>query len=319
MPELVLTPGLPNGPRGMPDMRRLAKWVVDSMPMVQAAVLFGSRARKTARRDSDWDVALLAPERYRDEVLRTAPRVPEVSYVSLSPRRLRVRQNWLGTLERSVARDGVVLAGEWDRPRLLKKTRVSYPAMFSRLTTAIGHAESAYNRLVKGKAYRIYETDNVLSVYTQDAAEFTSKAALLHLGVDVPETHNVEKLADALSEEHPNHAWVSIIRSFNGKSPRRHVAGYADDGEEVGDVDESEDRLCGVLEFYEAVIDDIAKKRPGFRGETIRLCNDVVYFVSDAESGQKWKLCPRVVQRSLLSLGQRAQKILEKRTKGKSG
>ncbi len=314
MQELALVPGLPKGPRGLPDMRRLAKWIVNSMPMVQAAILFGSRARRTARRDSDWDVALLAPERYKGEVLRTVPRVPDVSFVSLSPRRLRVRQNWLGTLERSVARDGVVLAGEWNMPRSLKKTRVSYPAMFRRLSTAVTRAQAAYFRLVMGKIDHSGDVDNDLSVFTQDAAEFTSKAALLHLGVDAPETHDVDKLADALSKKHPRHAWVSAISSFNGMSLMRHVAGYEDDDEDIGDVQESEDRLCRVLKFHEEVLEDIARKRPGFRGEMENLCNKIIIFVSDVKSDRRWKLCPEAVQHSLLSWEQRAQKVLENYT-----
>ncbi len=309
--EQTRAPLWPKGPRGMIDMRRLAKRVVDGTPNVQAAILFGSRARKTARRDSDWDVALLAASRHRKEVLLAAPIIPTVNYVSLSPQRLREWYNRLGTLERSVVRDGILLAGEWDPPNTTKRIMVSYPAMSSKLADATGYIQSAYHHLAREKAYRFEAADNLFIADTQKAAKYVSRAAHLHLGVDVPEIHNVKKLADALHIKCPRHAWITTILSLSGKplSPRTTIH----DGENgVNDnVAEAERQLCMVLEFYAEVLEDIAKRRPGFRGKALRLCDEIAATVSNVKVERSWNLCPEAVRRSMLHWGQTAQNVLE--------
>ena len=39
------------------SLRRTAAEAVDSLPGIEAVVLYGSRARGTARETSDWDIA----------------------------------------------------------------------------------------------------------------------------------------------------------------------------------------------------------------------------------------------------------------------
>ena len=48
-------------------LRRTAAEVVRSVPGVEAVVLFGSRARGTARQASDWDIAILSRAAPADE------------------------------------------------------------------------------------------------------------------------------------------------------------------------------------------------------------------------------------------------------------
>ncbi len=305
MPEHALAPAWPKQPRSLPDMRRLAKRVVDGMPKVRAAILFGSRARKTARRDSDWDVALLAPERYKHEVLRTAPRIPTVSYVSLSPKRLRERHNRLGTLERSVARDGVLLAGEWTMPKSQTNPTVSYENLASGLQVAADQLAMAIDHL--GRIIRRYPDfilnpsnygDNTLAGSSQYASEHLAKAALLHLEIDHPESHKVLKLAGALRSQHPGHPWIKIIESFNGQSHDLHVAEY--EGEIVENLDRSLARLYNAIDFYGEVLAAIAKKRPDFTERLQTLCGSIADIVFIYQNGLYWETCPDELKQRLL-------------------
>ncbi len=310
MAEQALAPVWTREPRGMPDMRRLAKRVVDGMPRVQAAVLFGSRARKTARRDSDWDVALLAPERYKEEVLRTAPRIPAVSYVALSPKRLRERHNRLGTLERSVAEDGVLLAGEWTMPESQKRPVVSYPKLAKFLETSAAHIDGVAGHvqtlLMEGM---LPSVDNSLCSGSQKASEHLAKAALLHLCVHPARTHNALGLAYALQEKHPNHPWYSTIVSFNGFSNKRHTADY--EYEEIEKTDYSLDRLCRVMKFYEEVLTTVMQRRPGFAWQASKICRRVVSIVSKYQGGINWDKFPDGLMRHLLQWKQVAEEHLK--------
>ncbi len=300
MPEHVLSPVWSEKPRGMSDMRRLAKRVVDSMPKVQAVVLFGSRARKTARRDSDWDVALLAPERYRKEVLRSVTEVPAVSYITLSPKRLRERHNWLGTLERSVAEGGVLLAGEWIIPKSQKRPFVSYPNLAIFLDSAAERVDIAVRRVqIKVLRYGLSPADSTLCKYTQDAAERLAKAALLHLCVHPASTHGVLELAQSLLVKHPDHPWIEVIKSFNGLSKEHHVENY--EFEETESTDEALDRLYRVMTFYEEVLETIAQKRLGFAGHVLSICMDIEVIVSFyLRHSASWNKFPDELKQHLL-------------------
>ncbi len=216
MPDQALVPVWTKEPRGMSDMRRLAKRVVDSTPRVQAAVLYGSRARKSARRDSDWDVALLTPERYRKEVLRTVPEIPDVNYVLLSPKQLREQHNHLGTLERNVVRDGVLLAGEWTVPKSQAKPKVSYEKLAIGLRIAADHINLAVYHLGNVIGRQPEYGNNLLGGKSQYASKHLAFAALLHLEIDHPHSNKMLDLAEALRNEHPNHAWGDAIELLNG-------------------------------------------------------------------------------------------------------
>ncbi len=292
----------------MPDMRRLAKRIFAGMPLVQAVILFGSRARGTARSDSDWDVALLAPKRYMKEVLRTAPILSTVNFVSFSPRQLTERCNRLGTLERSVVKDGVLLAGEWVTPDSQKKLTVSYPEMANGLEVAADHITMAASQLLTIKRVDTTQGRNTLCAFTQYAAERLSKAALLHLCIDPSRTHKVLKLADAIRKEHPHHPWIKIIESFNGRSSDHHVADYGITL--IEPLDESLTRLYGVMGFYRLVLKAITSKRPGFSSYLPELCNNIVAIVSMQKSAPTWRELPEEMQQRLLQLNQMAEETL---------
>lgn len=300
---------LSSGLGGMPDVQRLARSIVSGNPSIEGVVLFGSRARDTARDDSDWDVALLAPEGCGKDVVRKAPRVPDVNYVYLSPKRLRERSHLLGTLEMSVVRDGILLAGNWSITKSRKRQRVSNANLYRSLKSAAEVAELATHRLLRVLGIPNVSSDNLLCAQTQNAAEYLSKAALLHLAVHPEFTHNVIVLADALRQKWPKHAWVDIIESLNGESSYRHTAVY--NPSSVESINESVERLRKVVDFCAVVIRDISRQRPGFSNQLESLCKEVTDSVADSQMHSNWHLIPSDLKRALQEWNELATGTLE--------
>ena len=99
-------------------LRRTAAEAVGSIPGIEAVVLYGSRARGTARAASDWDVAILshaspdderAARRFFDDLERVHP-------IVMRPESIEAHCNQGTRLESAIARQGRLLAGEWTPP-----------------------------------------------------------------------------------------------------------------------------------------------------------------------------------------------------------
>ena len=99
-------------------LRRTAAEAVGSIPGIEAVVLYGSRARGTARPASDWDVAILshaAPEQEK-AATRLFHALERVNPVVMKPESIEAHCNQGTRLESAVARQGRLLAGEWTPP-----------------------------------------------------------------------------------------------------------------------------------------------------------------------------------------------------------
>ena len=62
------------------DIRSVAERIVLSVPSAKAVVLYGSRARGTARQGSDWDLAVLAPGNLEKIVRKRLPEIEHVKF-----------------------------------------------------------------------------------------------------------------------------------------------------------------------------------------------------------------------------------------------
>ena len=100
-------------------LRRTAVEAVGSIPGIEAVVLYGSRARGTARAASDWDIAILSHAAPDDE--RAAERLfchlDLVHPVVMHPESIEEHCNTGTRLEAVIARQGRLLAGDWTPPR----------------------------------------------------------------------------------------------------------------------------------------------------------------------------------------------------------
>ena len=99
-------------------LRRTAAEAVGSIPGIEAVVLYGSRARGTARATSDWDVAILSHAAPDDEeaATRLLGKLERVYPVVMKPESIEAHCNQGTRLESAIARQGRLLAGEWTPP-----------------------------------------------------------------------------------------------------------------------------------------------------------------------------------------------------------
>ena len=98
---------------------------------IQAVLLYGSRSRGDHRRGSDYDIAIVT-SLPRKEAFEAAKLLYdgdlEKKYwtepVFRSPKELERYANTAGTLESRLAREGVLIAGEWTRPECREGTEL---------------------------------------------------------------------------------------------------------------------------------------------------------------------------------------------------
>ena len=102
-------------------LRTAAQAAVRDIPGVEAAVLFGSRARGDWREDSDWDLALVTDGDLGREAERAACRRLHVAGLhveaqALPAEWLRREAGAFGRIAYPIVREGRVIAGAWTRP-----------------------------------------------------------------------------------------------------------------------------------------------------------------------------------------------------------
>jgi excisionase family DNA binding protein len=111
-------PGLPGEPIAT-ELERVVEAIVASV-RPDSVILFGSRARSDFRADSDFDLAILAPDgvvrrrvamRAYESLAAVADRSVAVDIVVLTPSIMSAERDLVGSVARAVARDGVSLYG----------------------------------------------------------------------------------------------------------------------------------------------------------------------------------------------------------------
>ena len=104
-------------------LKAAAEETLRATTAIEAILLYGSRATGTHREDSDWDIAVVT-RLTRDEGFKAAgalytDEVAEQHWtevVCTTRRKIERYANTAGTLESRIAREAVLIAGEWKRP-----------------------------------------------------------------------------------------------------------------------------------------------------------------------------------------------------------
>ncbi len=250
-------------------------------PQVRAAVLFGSRARGTQRSDSDWDVAIVLEgdePRHPDLATSVFPReeMPDtlvrIDAWALSEDDLRRRAGVLGTLPYAVCRDGLVLAGNWNRPepaQMGKEAAVDPQDWTYRMEMVWQKADVAIGllgRITDANGWRQCAAQcGMLVEATADAAERLVKAAIERRGVSADRSHDIAELAAEFGARRPEEsALVEQMAALDGVSHRQYVATYRFRPPEVRDVEAAVTRLSGTLDLWASEIetrdDDMAEQ-----------------------------------------------------------
>ena len=217
-------------------LRRTAAEAVGSIPGVEAVVLYGSRARGTARATSDWDVAILSHASPDDEraARRAFDGLDRVHPIVVKPESIEAHCNEGLRLESAIARQGRLLAGEWTPPPCRTGDLDVEPEDFRKhLDTATHDLRSALVILCATAHRELLYVPKVVEE-SQQAAEAVAKTVIAGFGLSPATVHDLDELAVQLEnayrgrtrEAEDRRSFAAAIRELDGNTKAAHGARY---------------------------------------------------------------------------------------------
>ena len=217
-------------------LRRTAAEAVGSIPGIEAVVLYGSRARGTARAASDWDIAILSHAAPDDE--RAAERLflhlEQVHSIVMQPESIEEHCNTGTRLEAAIARQGRLLAGVWTPPRCrIEDLDVVHEDLERNLDAAIRDLQVAFFLLCDVAVKELLYVPKLVEE-SQQAAEALAKSIIAGFGLSPVAVHDLADLATQLEnayrgrrrEAEERRRFAAAIRELDGKTQIAHVARY---------------------------------------------------------------------------------------------
>ena len=217
-------------------LRCTAAEAVGSIPGIEAVVLYGSRARGTARAASDWDVAILshaAPEQEK-AATRLFHEFDRVNSIVMKPESIEAHCNQGTRLESAIARQGRLLAGEWTPPPCrIENLDVTLEDLGENLETAIRDLRSVFLALCDAALDGLLYVPNVVED-SQQAAEALAKTVIAGFGLSPVAVHDLNALATQLEnayrgrirESGERRRFAAAIRALDGNTKAAHEARY---------------------------------------------------------------------------------------------
>ena len=215
-------------------LRRTAAEAVGSIPGIEAVVLYGSRARGTARAASDWDVAILshaAPEQEK-AAARLFHALERVNPIVMRPESIEAHCNQGTRLESAIARQGRLLAGEWTPPPCrIENLDVIPEDLGENLETAIRDLRSVFLALCDAALDGRFYVPKVVED-SQQAAEALVKTVIAGFGLSPVAVHDLNALATQLEnayrgrirEAEERRRFAAAIRALDGNTKAAHEA-----------------------------------------------------------------------------------------------
>ncbi len=231
------------------QLTTLCERAVRTWPDVRAILLFGSRAKGTARPDSDWDIAVVVEDPAIDRVIhykrdRSPPpfdAYTNLDVLTLTPALLARDRYAFGRIAQQIGQDGIPLIGDGSTtPKNPASTPLILPKEWGLgITTSLNHMTSALNEIERCKTRKRYDFIDThcrsFVVHSQESAEHLVKTMLKRRRVPPARTHDLERLAAQMRDHRPDdvagHDWSALadrITTLNGDSSRDHQAGYGD-------------------------------------------------------------------------------------------
>ena len=217
-------------------LQRTAAEAVGSIPGIQAVVLFGSRARGTARAASDWDIAILSHAAPDDE--RAAERLfvefERVNPIVMQPESIEAHCNQGLRIESAIARQGRLLAGAWTPPPCRSVDLDVNPEDFRQnLDTATRDLRSVFVVLCDAALNELLYIPKAVEE-SQQAAEALAKTIIAGFGLSPATVHDLDKLAVQLENAYRGRTrdaeerrlFATAIRDLDGNTRAAHRARY---------------------------------------------------------------------------------------------
>ena len=252
-------------------LRTAAEGAVRDIPGVEAAVLFGSRARDDWREDSDWDLALVTNGDLGREAEQAACRRLRVAGLhveaqALPAEWLRREADAFGRIAYPIVREGHVIAGTWTRPAAGGETAMEPEIYRTFIDNALRFLRDAIDelaRLPSGRPGLDRAGSRKVIAASADAAEHLVKAMRGRVAGDGGWGHNLADLARPLSDAGRTDLHAAVL-ALNGDSADGHQAAYgaaARRPPRPDDARRAAERLAGtarllVVELGEAAADD---------------------------------------------------------------
>ncbi|MCY4276244.1 MAG: nucleotidyltransferase domain-containing protein [Gammaproteobacteria bacterium] len=236
-----------------------AAGALSAWPEAHAAVLYGSRARGDFSPESDFDIAFITQNGndFGHPPLAAAGAIQalwrDAKCIFISEQFIVKSGSQVGSIARSIAREGLLLAGHWDRPALKEAAPMDteeYEQLMHSALDCVLDAALAYGRI--GSHPSLADDGRMCNRFvknTANAAERTAKAILGRTGVDVPWTHSVEALVRNAHEAGRSDV-ANTIEPLNGDTQTDHVADYFVQGSDAHACRRAADRLGRVLDAW---------------------------------------------------------------------
>ena len=217
-------------------LRRTAVEAVGSIPGIEAVVLYGSRARGTARATSDWDIAILSHASPENEQAARGlfGELERVHPIVMNPESIEAHCNQGTRIESAIARQGRLLAGDWTPPRCrMEDLDVPAEDVGNNLDIATGDLRSAFLALCdaafKGRSYVPNVVEN-----SQQAAETLAKTIIAGFGLSPTAMHDLNVPATQLENAYRGRTrgaearrrFAAAIRELDGNTEAAHKARY---------------------------------------------------------------------------------------------
>lgn len=251
------------------EIARGAELALSRVSGAKAVVLFGSRARDDWHPESDWDLAVITAQGDHMDVLASgtfdsAEQLGhEVNCVVLPEPGIERRCRCIGGFDRALVRDGVVIAGDWDRSHMTDGELYMDNKVFEKhlkgVDDNLAYAGRAYRQMAMAGTTPTdmdeYECDRFVTC-SADAAERLAKVLLISLQIDPVHKHDIDALANqacaaGLAEV------AETIRSLNGFTNRDHVAHYQFDGDVLRRCGHAAECLAKVITLYAQTVQSL--------------------------------------------------------------
>ena len=201
-------------------IRAAAEETLRENEAIEAILLYGSRARGDHRRGSDYDLAVVS-SLSRKEATEAARRLYDENLVkkhwteiaTTSSEDLDRYANTAGTLESRIAREGVLIAGEWNRPKCKEGREldidIEKALEWSHTAIANGLTATMWLKIASSEGW---PGDNEAATRVQRMAEQVAKGVVATVGIHESDIHDLDRTADELHDAYRDTRWRETER-----------------------------------------------------------------------------------------------------------